>query len=184
MTKPASSSRNISKRTGIAGCCCSAWATGSRAGTPMRLAGTQTGRREEAARHRTGMGRPAAGRQKNADLWRAGQRRQDPVPPLHPAAAEPGAQVTLAVDERITELLRRALPGVTMVNRISPREEFDFNCALMSLARRVSHPPRQYPRSRALHLADPKRVEKWKARHRAKRIQGRHRLAGKRAGRG
>ena len=81
-----------------------------------------------------------------------------------PLLQSQGAKVTLAVDERIAELMRRALPGVTVVNRISPREKFDFNIALMSLAQRFRTRTDDVPAPIPYISADGKRLEKWKAR--------------------
>ena len=81
-----------------------------------------------------------------------------------PLLQQQGATLTLAVDDRIMELMRRALPGVKIVHRISPRDQYDYNCALMSLARVFQTRPDNVPNKVPYISADPKRLAKWKAR--------------------
>jgi len=84
-----------------------------------------------------------------------------------PDLVQAGAQVTVAVSERLVSLTARAFPGVRVVAddlAAPPAGDFDWQVGLASLPRWVRRTRRAFPASGAFLRPDPALVETWRAR--------------------
>ncbi len=84
-----------------------------------------------------------------------------------PDLVEAGAQVTVAVSERLVSLVTRAFPEVRVVAddlTTPPAGEFDWQVGLASLPRWVRRTRGAFPAAEALLAPDPVQVEQWRAR--------------------
>ncbi|MHB1327504.1 MAG: tetratricopeptide repeat protein [Gemmatimonadales bacterium] len=84
-----------------------------------------------------------------------------------PDLVEAGAQVTVAVSERLVSMVARAFPAVRVVaDDLSspPAGEFDWQIGLASLPRWLRRTRASFPPARALLSADPVEVERWRER--------------------
>ncbi len=77
-------------------------------------------------------------------------------------AEERGAQVTLAVQPQLRELLAGLSPTIRIIACGEQPEQYDYHCALMSLPLAFGTTLANIPASVPYLCADPRRVERWR----------------------